>query len=123
MIGQNRKTQLRQRLSQRSNIDFEEIYSHVVDAIAYGRLNLHQMDTIIAYLYNSLDNDIYMKLSKEFNLHKTHSEGYQEDYSIKLNDINIIAIPEKLLKAIDCLKKEFDMKDLTNFCLGFQLII
>ena len=36
------------------------------------------------------------------------------------DDINIIGTPEELQKAIDCLEKEFEMKDLgrTKFCLG-----
>ncbi|RDX60112.1 Copia protein, partial [Mucuna pruriens] len=64
------------RLSQRSNIDFEEIYSPVVDAsnfrylislVAYEELNLHQMNVITIYLYDLLDNDIYMKLLEGFN--------------------------------------------------------
>jgi hypothetical protein len=37
--------------------------------------------------------------------------------------LNIIVTPEELLKAMDCLKKEFEMKDLgkTKLCLGLQI--
>ena len=133
------------------------------------------LDVITAYLYGSLDSDIYMKLPEGFNLPEANSSGTQEDYSIKLNkslyglkqsgrmwynrlseyllregykndsicpctfmkrsvkefaiiavfvdDINIIGTPEELPKAIDCLKKEFEMKDLekTKFWLGLQI--
>nr|KYP48429.1 Retrovirus-related Pol polyprotein from transposon TNT 1-94 [Cajanus cajan] len=38
---------------------------------------------------------------------------------VYVDDINIIGTPEELSKEIDCLKKEFEMKDLgrTKFCL------
>lgn len=43
--------------------------------------------------------------------------------TVYVDDINIIGTPEELPKAIDCLKKEFEMKDLgkTKFCLGLQI--
>nr|KYP55492.1 Retrovirus-related Pol polyprotein from transposon TNT 1-94 [Cajanus cajan] len=42
---------------------------------------------------------------------------------VYVDDINIIGTLEELSKAIDCLKKEFEMKDLgmTKFCLGLQV--
>ena len=42
--------------------------------------------------------------------------------SIYVDDINIIGTPEELDKTMNCLKKEFEMKDLgrTKFCLGLQ---
>ena len=44
---------------------------------------------------------------------------------IYIDDLNIIGTPEELDKAINCLKKEFEMKDLgrTKFCLGYKLSI
>ena len=173
-----------QGFSQRPEINFDETYSLVVDAttfrylislIAHEGLNLHMLDVVTAYLYGSLDSDIYMKLPEGFNLPEENSSRSREDYSIKLNkslyglkqsgrmwynrlseyllwegykndficpcifmkrsrnefdiidvyvdDINIIGTPEELPKAIDCLKKEFEMKDLgkTKFCLGIQI--
>ena len=162
-----------QGFSQRPEIDFNETYSHVVNAttfrylislIAHEGLNFHMMDVVTAYLYGSFDSDIYMKIPKGFNLPDANSSGSGEDYSIKLikslyglkqfghmwynrlneyllkegyendsvcpcifmkrpgnefaiivvyvDDINIIGTPEELPKAIDCLKKEFEMKDL-----------
>ena len=133
------------------------------------------MDVVTAYLYGSLDSDIYMKIPEEFSLSDANSSGSREDYSIKLNkylyglkqsgrmsynrlseyllkegykndsvcpciflkrsanefaiivvyvdDINIIGTPKELPKAIDCLKKEFEMKDLgkTKFCLRLEI--
>jgi len=173
-----------QEFSQRPGIDFNETYSPVVDAttfryliilIAHEGLNLHMMDVVTAYLYGSLDSDIYMKIPEGFSLPDANSSGSREDYSIKLNkslyglkqfgrmwynrlseyllkeeykndsvcpciflkrsgnefviivvyvdDINIIGTPEKLPKAIDCLKKEFKMKDLgkAKFYLRLQI--
>jgi len=60
--------------SQRPGIDFNETYSLVVDATTFRYLisliglNLHMMDVDTAYLYGSLDSDIYMKILEGFNL-------------------------------------------------------
>lgn len=42
---------------------------------------------------------------------------------VYMDDINIIGTPEELPKAMDCLKKEFEMNDLrkTKLCLGLQI--
>jgi len=42
---------------------------------------------------------------------------------VYVDDIKIIGTPEELPKAIDCLKNEFEMKDLgkTKFSLGLQI--
>lgn len=82
-----------QGFSQRPGIDFDETYSPVVDAttfrylmslIAHEGLNLHMLDVVTAYLYGSLDSDIYMKLPEGFNLPEANNSGSREDYSIKL---------------------------------------
>ena len=43
--------------------------------------------------------------------------------SIYVDDINIIGTPEELDKTINCLKKEFEMKDFgrSKFCLELQI--
>lgn len=43
--------------------------------------------------------------------------------AVYVDDLNIIGTPEEISKTVDCLKKEFEMKDLgkTKFCLGLQL--
>ena len=40
--------------------------------------------------------------------------------AIYVDDLNLIETPEELIKTIDYLKKEFEMKDLgkTKYCLG-----
>ena len=65
-----------QGFSQISGIDYEETYSPVMNAITFyflislavsERLDMRLMDVIIAYLYGSIDNDIYMKILKDLN--------------------------------------------------------
>ncbi|KAL0329128.1 UNVERIFIED_CONTAM: Copia protein, partial [Sesamum radiatum] len=60
-----------QGFSQRPGIDYEQTYSPVVDATTFRYLislavkeglDLRLLDVVTAYLYGSLDNDIYMKL-------------------------------------------------------------
>ena len=43
--------------------------------------------------------------------------------AVYVDDINLIKTPEKVQKAIEYLKKEFEMKDLgkTKICLGLQI--
>ena len=66
-----------QGFSQRPSIDYEEIYSLIMDAILFRYLicyaiskglDLHLMDVVIAYLYGSLDDDIYMKILEGFKM-------------------------------------------------------
>jgi hypothetical protein len=66
-----------QGFSQRPGIDYEETYSPVMDATTFRylislaikeNLDLRLMDVVIAYLYGSLDSDIYMKLPEGFKL-------------------------------------------------------
>jgi len=161
-----------------------ETYSPVVDAITLRylisltvceNLDMHLMDVVTAYLYGSLENEIYMKISKGFKILESYNSSSRELCSIKLqrslyglkqsgriwynrlseyllkegyqnnpicpcvfikksqsgfviiavyvDDLNIIETPEELSKAIEYLKKEFEMKDLgkTKFCLGLQI--
>ena len=43
--------------------------------------------------------------------------------AVYVDDLNIIGTPGELPKTVNCLKKEFEMKDLgqTKFCLGLQI--
>ena len=173
-----------QGFSQRLGVDYEETYSLVVDATTFRflislavceKLEIRLMDVITAYLYGSLDNDIYMKIPEGLQLHDRYDSNPRELYSIKLqrslyglkqagrmwynrlteyllkqsynndpicpcvfikryqsqfviivvyvDDLNIIGTLEELQKAANCLKLEFEMKDLgrTRFCLGLQI--
>ena len=80
-----------QGFSQRLRIDYEETYSLVMDAASFRylislamkeNLDLCLMDVVTAYLYGSLDSDIYMKLPNGF---KLPGAGSREQYLIKLN--------------------------------------
>ena len=64
-----------QGFTRRPEIDYEETYSPVVDAITfsyfislttYAKLEMCLMDVFTAYLYGSLENDIYMKILEGF---------------------------------------------------------
>ena len=48
------------------------------------KLDMCLMDVIIAYLYDSLDNDIYMKIPKGFKMPKSYNSKSWKLYSIKL---------------------------------------
>ena len=43
--------------------------------------------------------------------------------AVYVDDLNFIRTPKELIKTIDYLKKEFEMKDLgkTKYCLGLQI--
>ena len=66
-----------QGFSQRPGIDYEETYSPVMDAITFRYLihlavseglEMHLMDVVTAYLYGSIDSDIYIKIPEGFTL-------------------------------------------------------
>ena len=51
--------------------------------VAKKGLNIHLMDVVTTYLYGSLNNEIYMKLLKGYNL--LYNVSFKGDFSIKLN--------------------------------------
>ena len=66
-----------QGFSQRPGIDYDETYSPVMDMITFRflislvifeKLKMRPMDIVTAYLYGSLDSDIYMKILEGFKL-------------------------------------------------------
>jgi hypothetical protein len=78
---------------QRHDIDYDETYSPVVDAITfrylislttYERLDMCLMDVFKTYLYGSIDNDVYMKILEGFKMHEAYNLNSQKVYSIKL---------------------------------------
>ena len=133
------------------------------------------MDVVTAYLYGSLDNDIYKKIPEGYKMSETYNPISRSMYFIKLqrflyglkqsgrmwynrlseyllkegfennpicpfvfikksesrfafvavyvDNLNLVGILEKLTKITNCLKNEFEMKDLgkTKFCLGLQI--
>ncbi|KAG8503149.1 hypothetical protein CXB51_000953 [Gossypium anomalum] len=121
-----------QGFSQRPGIDYEETYSPMVDvttfrflislAIREG-LDLRLMDVVTAYLYGPLDTNIYMKLPEGFKLPEVKFGSGYVIIAIYVDDLNIIGTLEEIQKTVECLKKEFEIKDLgrTKFCLGLQI--
>ena len=84
---------LAQGFSQRPGIDYDETYSPVMDAITFRylislavskKLEMHLMDVVTAYLYGSLDSDIYMTILEGFKIPEALSTKPKEMYSIKL---------------------------------------
>ena len=79
-----------QGFSQRPDIDYDESYSHVMDAITFcllivsEKLDMCLMDDITAYLYGSIDSDIHMKIPEGFKLPETVSTKPRSMFSIKL---------------------------------------
>ena len=78
--------------SQRPEIDYKETYSPVVDATTFrflitlainDKLDLRLMDVVTAYLYGTLDNEIYMKVPEGIELKNKSST--REQHCIKLN--------------------------------------
>ncbi|RVW57562.1 Retrovirus-related Pol polyprotein from transposon RE1 [Vitis vinifera] len=82
-----------QGFSQRPGIDYEETYFPVMDAITFRflislavseGLDMRLMNVITAYLYGSMDNDIYMKIPEGFKLPDANNTKPRSMYSIKL---------------------------------------
>ncbi|CAH9125250.1 unnamed protein product, partial [Cuscuta epithymum] len=74
-------------------IDYDETYSPVVDATTlrfligmsvFERLQMRLMDVVTAYLYGSLDTDIYMRIPEGFKIPDAYSSKSRDLFSIKL---------------------------------------
>ena len=81
-----------QGFSQRPDIDYMETYSPLVDAITFRylinmevheKLEMRLMDVVTAYLYGSLDHNIFMKIPEAFKVPETYKDS-RETCSIKL---------------------------------------
>ena len=82
-----------QGFSQRPGINYEETYSPVMDAITFRYLisltvseglDMRLMDVVTAYLYGSLDANVYMKIPEGFTLPEAMNSKPRSTYSIKL---------------------------------------
>ena len=84
-----------QGFSQRHGIDYEEMYSPVMDATTFRYLiylavpegldmQLMLMDIVTTYLYGSIDTNVYMKIREGFKLHEVMNSKPRSMYSIKL---------------------------------------
>ena len=80
-----------QGFSQRPKIDYDEMYSPVMDTITFHflismavseKLEMRLMDVVTAYLYGSLDFDIFMKILEGYKMPKAYTP--RNLFSIKL---------------------------------------
>ena len=83
----------KQGFTQIPGVYYEETYSPVVDAITLRflislttaeNLQMRLMDVVTAYLYGSLNSDIYMKIPEGLKLPEAYKSKSREMYSIKL---------------------------------------
>ena len=56
----------------------------LINLTVYENLDIHLMDVVTTYLYGCLDNDIYMKVPKGFQIPETYKSSTRELCSIKL---------------------------------------
>lgn len=84
-----------QGFSQRHGIDYEETYSPVMDAIMLRylislvvseNLQMRLIDIVTAYLYGSLDNDIYMKIPEGFKMPEILVQNPRKCVQLNCND-------------------------------------
>ncbi|KAL0293473.1 UNVERIFIED_CONTAM: Copia protein [Sesamum radiatum] len=128
-----------QGFTQKPGIDYTETYSPVVDATTLRflislsiieQLKMQLMDVVTAYLYGSLDTDIYMRIPEGLKMPEALKSKPRHMYSIKLKR-SLYGLKQsgrmwynrlKIRQAADYLKSEFEMKDLgtTKYCLGLQ---
>ncbi|CAH9096728.1 unnamed protein product, partial [Cuscuta epithymum] len=82
-----------QGFSQMPGIDYDETYSLVVDATTlrfligmsvFERLQMRLMDVVTAYLYGSLDTDVYMRIPRGFKILDAYRSKSRDLFSIKL---------------------------------------
>jgi hypothetical protein len=52
--------------------------------VVHEKIDMHLMNVGITYLYGNLDNDIYMKISEEFNIPEAYNSGPRGNYFVKL---------------------------------------
>jgi len=81
-----------QSFTQRGFIDFNEIYSPVMSGITFrylislavqNRLSMQLMDVVTAYLYGSLDSEIYMKIPEGISI--PDNKANRNMYCVKLH--------------------------------------
>ena len=80
-----------QGFTQRPGVDFNEIYSPVMSGITFrylislavqNRLSMQLMDVVTAYLYGSLDSEIYMKVPEGISI--PDNKANRNMYCVKL---------------------------------------
>ena len=59
-------------------------FRYLISMVVQEKLDMRLMDVVTAYLYGSLEKEIYMRIPDEFEIPETYN-GSREMYSIKLN--------------------------------------
>jgi hypothetical protein len=79
--------------TQRPGVDFNETYSPVMSAITFrylisltvqNRLSLQLMDVVTAYLYGSLDSNIYIYMKVPHGIDVPNPKAKRNTYCVKL---------------------------------------
>ena len=60
------------------------IFRYLICLIVLEGLDLRLMDVVTAFLYGFLDNDIYLKIPKGFQMSEATNSKYYSTYLIKL---------------------------------------
>ena len=58
-------------------------FRYLIKLALQERLEIHLMDVVTAYLYGSLDNEIYMKILEGFKMPEAYSKS-RDMYSVRL---------------------------------------
>ena len=59
-------------------------FRYLIGLAVHENLEIHLMDVVTAYLYGSLDNEIYMKVPEGLKISEACSSKSREMYSIRL---------------------------------------
>ena len=114
---------------QRPNIDFNETYSSVMSGITFqylisldvqNRLSMKLMDVVTAYLYGSLDSDIYIYMRANHNMYCVKLQkllyGLKQSERMWYNRISEFLLQKGYTNNDDC-PCVFIKKSQTEFCI------
>ena len=59
-------------------------FRYLIDLAVHENLEIHLMGVVTAYLYGSLDNEIYMNVPEGLKMPEAYSSKSREIYSIRL---------------------------------------
>jgi len=59
-------------------------FRYLISFVVHEKLDMHLIDVVTAYLYGSLDNEIYIKIPQGFKMPDAHNLKSREIFSIKL---------------------------------------
>jgi hypothetical protein len=127
-----------QGFTQRPEVDFNETYSPVMNEITFwylksltiqNHLSLQLMDAVTAYLYGSLDSDIYMKISDRISVPNMNANrnmycvklikslyGLKQSKRMWYNQLKEFLLNKGYLNSDDC-PYVFIRKSSTDFCI------